>query len=114
MIIHGTPNEIVTDGRSKRLPRPILFRFDSEGLYRTDNADIIKRAKPFFRVTDEDFHQFIQDNSEKIKEISDKNIAEEKENAKNAISYTCKKCGAIFDNRGAFLMHHRKDHGKGD
>ena len=92
MIIHGEPNSVVNDGRSKKLPRPILFRFDSEGLYRTDNLDIIKRAKPFFRIEEE------------VPDIEPDAVLAEKP------CFTCKKCGAIFTDRGSFLLHHRKDH----
>lgn len=94
MIIHGTPNEAVTDGRSKKLPRPILFRFDSEGLYKTDNADILKRAKPFYRITEE------------LPAIEPDQVLAE------TPCFTCKKCGAVFTDRGSFLLHHRKDHPK--
>lgn len=64
------------------------IRFDSNGIYMTDNPKQIKRLKRKFKMIDES-------------EIA-------KPDAVDVKKYTCKNCGFMDENKGKFLAHTRK------
>ena len=98
MIILGEPNTLVSLRTKKfgEIKKKPLFRFDNNGEYRTNDANIIKKASKHFNVIDEVIIESI------IPEI----IIEEPEVI--AIKRTCKTCGATFTNVGDFFAHARE------
>lgn len=89
MIILGQPNTLVSMRTKKfgEIKKKPIFRFDDNGEYRTNDANIINKASKHFKVID--------DNEVKLEEVI-------------AIKRTCKTCGATFTNVGDFFAHARE------
>lgn len=89
MIILGQPNTLVSMRTKKfgEIKKKPIFRFDDNGEYRTNDANIINKASKHFKVID--------DNEVELEEVI-------------AIKRTCKTCGATFTNVGDFFAHARE------
>lgn len=88
MKFYGKPNELVVtrkyDHKLGRQKQKILFYFDNNGEYETDNPELIEKLKPHFRY----------------------------EETESAPKYTCKKCDFATNNKGELLAHYREKHPK--
>ena len=87
MIFKSTPNMLVRITRKIPGVRVKRIRFDANGEFETNNPRLIKLLSAKFSIKEES-----------------------KEESK---TFTCKKCGEQFDNKGKFLAHMR-EHKRGE
>jgi hypothetical protein len=92
MKFNGTPNQLIKMVYRIGIARKTksIGRFDKDGIFETEDANIIKRMTKHF--TEQVFH-----------------IIEDKE-----IIRHCKKCSFTCTNQGELMKHYREEHPKGE
>lgn len=101
----------------------LLFRFDENGEFETDDARLIKKLQTRFEYEDtaleasktphDDRNVMVEQiHTEPIETLCAPPDAPQGEPVDDGPQFACKKCGYLTANRGDLLAHYRKEHPK--
>lgn len=107
MKFYGEPNmgvfEVVRKKNGMRkVKRELVFRFDENGEYVTNDEMLIKRL----------VRKFEHDDNDNIVEVTADKVGDNKEQVEVKLR-KCKKCDFACESQGELLKHYRENHPKG-
>lgn len=97
VLFKGNPNEFIKDKYTNK----IMFKFDENGEFVTEDLYIISRARNFFDSL-EIKEEIKNENNNVEVEDTNKEVKEEKK------EFICKYCNEKFEKKGLLLAHYKK------